>query len=159
MRRAYEVGRASARLRILGAREGGLKPTLLFALVVAAFAADAPAPSGNVIDLPTALRLAGANNLDVQIAREKLAESRAANDSTRAKFFPWIAPSIVVRRHENNIQAVNGPILDADKNSLAAGIALNAQFDIGEVYYQNLVARQVVRAGEAALTSRQHETT
>ena len=131
----------------------------LISLVTACAAAEAPAPSGNVIDLPTTLRLAGANNLDVQIAREKLAEARAANDSARAKFFPWIAPSIVVRRHENNIQAVNGPILDADKNSLAAGIAFNAQFDLGEVYYQNLVARQVVRAGEAALASRQRETT
>src|ERR1051325_8472588 len=29
------------------------------------------------IDLPTALRLAGAHNLDVRIAREKLAEARA----------------------------------------------------------------------------------
>jgi outer membrane protein TolC len=132
---------------------------LSISLAAAGAAADAPAPPGNVIDLPTALRLAGANNLDVQIAREKLAEARAANDSARAKFFPWIAPSIVVRRHENNIQAVNGPILDADKNSLAAGLALNAQFDLGEVYYQNLIAHQIVRAGEAALASRQHEMT
>jgi outer membrane protein TolC len=64
-----------------------------------------------------------------------------------------------VRRHENNIQAVNGPILDADKNSLAAGVALNAQFDLGEVYYQNLVAHQVVRANEAVFATRQRETT
>ena len=161
MSHAGEVGRASARRRTLRARKGGLKPALLFAFAVCTgvSAADAPAPPGNVIDLPTALRLAGANNLDVQIAREKLAEAHAASDSARAKFFPWIAPSIVVRRHENNIQAVNGPILDADKNSLAAGVALNAQFDLGETYYQNLVARQVVRANEAALASRQNETT
>jgi len=132
---------------------------LAFSFSLAAACAAADGPPGNVIDLPTALRLAGANNLDVQIAREKLSEARAANDSASARFFPWIAPSIVVRRHENNIQAVNGPILDADKNSLAAGVALNAQFDLGETYYQNLVARQVVRAGEAALASRQRETT
>mgnify|MGYP001555899271 CR=1 FL=1 len=132
---------------------------LLLLSFVSLVRAAEPAPTlpGNVIDLPTALRLAGASNLDVQIAREKLAEARAANDSARAKFFPWIAPSIVVRRHENNIQAVNGPILDADKNSLAAGLALNAQIDLGDVYYQNLVAHQLLRASEAALAGRQHE--
>jgi outer membrane protein TolC len=121
-----------------------------------AYAAD---PATGTIDLPTALRLAGANNLDVQIAREKVNEARAASDSARARFFPWIAPSIVVRRHDENIQAVNGPILDADKQSLAAGVALNAQLDLGETYYQNLVAKQVVRSNEAALAGRQREAT
>jgi outer membrane protein TolC len=115
-------------------------------------------PAGR-IDLPTALRLAGANNLDVQIAREKVNEARAASDSARARFFPWISPSVVVRRHDENIQAVNGPILDADKQSLAAGIALNAQLDLGETYYQNLVAKQLVRSNEAALAGRQREAT
>ena len=133
--------------------------TLLWLSAAVALAASESPPADGTIDLPTALRLAGANNLDVQMAREKLTEARAANDSARAKYFPWIAPSIVVRRHENNIQAVNGPILDADKNSLAAGIALNAQFDLGEVYYQNLIARQIVRSGEAAVTARQREIT
>ena len=121
--------------------------------------AHAPVSAAGTIDLPTALRLAGANNLDVQIAREKVNEARAASDSARARFFPFIAPSIVVRRHDENIQAVDGPILDADKQSLAAGIALNAQLDLGEVYYQNLVAKQVVRSNEAALAGRQREAT
>jgi outer membrane protein TolC len=122
----------------------------------ALYAAD---PVSGTIDLPTALRLAGANNLDVQIAREKVNEARAASDSARARFFPWIVPSIVVRRHDENIQAVNGPILDADKQSLSAGIALNAQLDLGETYYQNLVAKQLVRSNEAALAGRQREAT
>ena len=123
--------------------------------VVAAETATNP----NSIDLPTALRLAGANNLDVQIAREKVIEARAASDSARARFFPWIAPSIVVRRHDENVQAVEGRILDADKQSLSTGIALNAQLDLGETYYQNLVAKQIVRSNEAALAGRQREAT
>jgi outer membrane protein TolC len=64
-----------------------------------------------------------------------------------------------VRRHEENIQAVNGPILDADKQSLSTAIALTAQMDLGETYYQNLVARQSVRSSEAALAGRQREVT
>uniref|UniRef100_UPI0039C9A154 TolC family protein n=1 Tax=Horticoccus sp. 23ND18S-11 TaxID=3391832 RepID=UPI0039C9A154 len=119
-----------------------------------------PAPTTpSTIDLPTALRLAGAKNLDVEIARERVSEARAAHDSARARFFPWITPSISVKRHETNIQSVEGRILDADKQSLAAGILLTAQVDLGETYYQNLVARQGVRSSEAALAGRQREAT
>jgi outer membrane protein TolC len=113
----------------------------------------------NTIDLPTALRLAGANSLEVEIARERLNEARAASDSARARFFPWISPSVVVRRHDQNIQAVNGPIIDADKQSLAAAVTINAQIDVGETYYQNLVARQLVRSNEAVFAGRQREAT
>lgn len=117
------------------------------------------APRDGVIDLPTALRLAGANNLDVQLAREKVIEARAAEDGARAKFLPWVTPGIVIRRHENNIQAVNGPILDANKQSLAAGVAVTAQLDLGETYYQSLAAKQAVRVNEAGLAGRQREAT
>lgn len=120
----------------------------------AAFAADP-----QTVDLPTALRLAGANNLDVEIARAKADEARAAHDSARARFFPWIAPSVTIRRHDENIQNVEGRILDADKQSLAAAITLNAQLDLGETYYQNLVAKQRVKASEAEVAGRQREVT
>ena len=119
--------------------------------------ARAADPATGTIDLPTALRLAGASNIEVAIAREKVTEARAASDAARARYFPWITPSIVVRRHDENIQAVNGPILDADKQSLSAGVALNAQLDLGETYYQNLVAKQLVRSSEAAYAGRQRE--
>src|SRR4051812_36209971 len=45
--------------------------------------APVPAKTGSnvhVIDLPTALRLAGAQNLDIQIARERVAEARANDE-------------------------------------------------------------------------------
>lgn len=121
--------------------------------------AQAPAGAPQTIDLPTTLRLAGANNLDVQIAREKVNEARAAHDAARARYFPWIAPGITFRKHDDNIQNVEGRILDVDKKSLAAALVINAQIDLGETYYQNLVARQVVRAHEAALAGRQREAT
>jgi outer membrane protein TolC len=111
------------------------------------------------IDLPTALRLAGASNLDVAIAREKVNEARAASDSARARFFPFIAPSIVVRRHDDNLQDAPGRIINADKQSLSAGIGINAQLDLGETFYQNLVAKQLVRSSEAAFAGRQREVT
>ncbi|MGH7968899.1 MAG: hypothetical protein ACREIC_09260, partial [Limisphaerales bacterium] len=47
---------------------------------------DSPYP----IDLPAALRLAGARNLDIQLARERLSESQANRQSAVEQFFPWI---------------------------------------------------------------------
>ena len=143
--------------RVTGGMSLRSRAGLLFALAAGSlFAAE---PAAGTIDLPTALRLAGANNLDVQIAREKVAEARAASDSARSRFFPFLQPAIVVRRHDDNIQAVNGPILNADKQSLSAGVTLQAQIDLGETYYQHLVAKQQVRSNEAALLGRQREST
>ena len=131
-----------------------LAVALTFSVVSRLFATDPQS-----IDLATALRLAGARNLDVEIARERVNEARAAGDAARARFFPWVAPSIVIRRHEENVQDAGGRILDADKQSLSAGLALNAQLDLGETYFQNLVAKQVVKSNEAALAGRQREAT
>ncbi len=136
----------------------GWKPALALLCTWGVLGAAESPPAGT-IDLPTALRLAGANNLDVQIAREKVAEARAASDSARARFFPFIAPSVVVRRHDDNVQAVEGAVFNADKQSLSAAVTINAQIDLGETYYQNLVARQLVRSNEAALIGRQREAT
>jgi len=132
--------------------------TLVIAVATSLRAADQAAPTGGTIDLPTALRLVGASNLDVDLAREKVAEAQAAHDSARARFFPWITPALALRRHAGNSQAVNGPIIDADKQSLALGFALNSQLDLGETYFQSLVAQQLVRSSEIAVAGRQRET-
>ena len=120
----------------------------------AALLAAAPQP----IDLATTLRLAGADNLSVKIAREKLAEARADADVARERLFPWITTGFGFHQHENNVQAVDGKIVDADKRSFAAGVGLNAQWDFGEVYYQKLAAQQRARAEEAALTTQRQNT-
>ena len=131
-----------------------------FALATVAFVAApflavaAPQP----IDLATTLRLAGADNLSVRIAREKLAEARADADVARERLFPWVTAGLSLRQHENNLQTVEGRIIDADKRSFSAGVGLNAQWDFGDVYYQKLAAQQRVRAEEAALTTQRQNS-
>ena len=97
----------------------------LCVLTVAPWLASAQQTNGiYLIDLPTALRLAGAQNLDVQIARERLAEAKANHESAVAQFVPWLSPGAAYRRHENRIQAVDGSIFDADKQSYSVGGSL-----------------------------------
>src|SRR6059036_3386012 len=79
-------------------------------------ASPSRATTNNVypIDLPTVLRLANAQNLDIQIARERLKEAKANHESAVEQFFPWISPGVAYRRHEGRIQAVNGPIASVE---------------------------------------------
>src|SRR6266571_1705644 len=111
------------------------------------------------IDLPTALRLANAQNLDIQIARERLEEAKANHESAVELFFPWISPGAAYRRHENRIQDVVGNIIDADKQSYTVGGALTAQMDLGDAVYKSLAAKQLVNAADHALESQRQDST
>src|SRR5947207_12722266 len=111
------------------------------------------------IDLPTALRLANAQNLDIQIARERLKEGKANRESAVELFLPWISPGAVYRRHENRIQDVVGNIIDADKQSYPVGGAITAQMDLGDAIYKSLAAKQLVNAADHALESQRQDST
>ena len=125
---------------------------------------SAPPINGNtnkvyLIDLPTVLRLANAQNLDIQIARERLKEAKANRESAVELFFPWISPGAVYRRHENRIQDVVGNIIDADKQSYTVGGAITAQMDLGDAVYKALAAKQLINAADQALESQRQDST
>lgn len=100
------------------------------------------------IDLPSALRLAGAQNLDVQIAQERMNEAKAQYEQAREQFFPWLTPSLGYRHHSGNTQAADGTILDADYQSYTVGGALEAQVDFGSAIYKSLAAEQSAEAAQ-----------
>lgn len=128
------------------------------ALVSAAGGAQEHPNAAQPIDLPTALRLAGAQNLDVAIARERLAEARAGQESTLEQFFPWVSSGASYRRHQGRIQTVEGAIIDANKQSYVAGAALTAQADLGDAYFKTLAARQRVKAADQGLDAQQRDS-
>ena len=96
----------------------------------------------HAIDLATALRLAGANNLDVRIARERLAEARANQESATWQFFPWLAPGFAFRAHDHAVQNTEGDVIGVHRDSYTLGPALVAQVDVGDAIYKRLAARQ-----------------
>jgi outer membrane protein TolC len=120
--------------------------------VALAFGVSAQETNGiHSIDLATALRLAGANNLDVRLARERLAEARAIQESATWQFFPWLVPGFAYRAHDNAIQNVEGKVIDVHKDSYALGPAVLAQVDVGDAIYKRLAARQLAKAAEHAV--------
>ena len=117
------------------------------------------APDTHPIDLPTVLRLANAQNLDIQIARQRLDEARANRQSALELFFPWLSPGFAYRRHEDRIQDVAGNIIDADKQSYTLGGTLSAQADVGDAYYKSLVSKQLVTVADQNLESQRQDAT
>ena len=112
------------------------------------------------LDLPTALQLAGAQNLDVQIARERLAEAQANRQSALEQFFPWISVGAAYHRRDGVAQAVPaGTISDAHYQSYSPGAALAAQMDLGDAIYKSLAAKQLVKASDQALEAQRQDTT
>ena len=110
------------------------------------------------IDLPTALRLAGAQNLDVQIARERLVEAKANHRSAVAQFFPWVAPGITYRQHDDKLQDVAGNLIDVHKYSYAPGATVGVQLDLGDAIYKSLAAKQIAHAAGHALEAQRRES-
>ncbi len=111
------------------------------------------------IDLPTALRLVHAQNLDVQLAQKRLDEARANHDSALWQFFPWLSPGISLRRHEGRTQAVDGALLDVDKQSAALGGTVTAQIDIGDAVFKALATKQLANAASQGLDVQQQDAT
>ena len=142
---------------------------LVFRSAVAALLAvvcSVPAASTNgvaatnvlAIDLPAALQLAGARSLDIQIARQKLAEAKANRESSVWQFFPSVSPGFGYRRHDNLIQNVQGEIIDVHKDSYTVGPVIAAQVDLGDAIYKNLASRQLVKAAEFGVESQRQES-
>jgi outer membrane protein TolC len=112
----------------------------------------------HLIDLAATLQLAGAQNLDVQIAKERVNEAQASRQSAVQQFFPWIAPGVGYRRRDGLAQAVpSGIISDAHFQSYSPGASLNAQVAVGEAIYNSLAAKQLLKASAFALESQRQE--
>lgn len=109
------------------------------------------------IDLPSALRLAGARNLDVRIAEERLVDATAAKKIAIERFFPSVSSGIAYRAHDDAIQDVSGDVLDVHKQSYAPGMTIVVQTDIGDAIFKSLEARQMVKAAGAAVDAQRQD--
>src|SRR5258708_4216432 len=109
------------------------------------------------IDLATVLRLAGAQNLDVQLARNAVDEAHANYASAVERFLPSLAPSASYLQHTGRDQRVEGPLLDVSKHSDTAGAYLTAQIPVGDAIFSALQAHQLVTAGHARPTAQGRE--
>ena len=128
--------------------------SLLAAAVFAGEGASKPQP----VNLAAVMRLAGANNLDIQIAEQRLVTAQAEHEQALLQFFPYLSPGIAFTRHEGNIQAVDGPIIAANKQSLAAGANVVAQLELGDAIYKAMIAKRLATAAQFGAEAQRQES-
>ncbi len=132
----------------------GVTALLIASVAIAGTEKSPTSDVGNFrIDLPTVLRFAHARNLDIQVARERLAEAQANQEEAIWQALPWVSPGVNYRNHQDLIQDVVGNIIEVHKQSYALGPTSNLQLDIGDTLYKNLVARQLTKAARYAVAA------
>ncbi len=114
-------------------------------LPVTAGSGDTPLP----INLATALQLAGARPLDVQIAGRQVAAAAAAFDRARVLWLPNISVGADYFAHTGPQQNFAGEILRSNRNTFMAGFGPNVVFNVSDAVYSPLAARQDVAARQA----------
>ena len=133
-----------------------------FAGTVSGAQESAQPPSGEPttypIDLPTTLRLAGARNLDVQLARTAVDEAHANHTSAIEEFLPSVVPAASYLHHTGRDQRVEGQLIDVTKHAESAGVYATAQISVGEAVFHSLQSRQLITAADAGQAAQEQDT-
>ncbi|HTT01861.1 MAG TPA: TolC family protein [Steroidobacteraceae bacterium] len=124
----------------------------------AAAAAPAPAGASQIIDLPTVLRLAGLNDLDLALVREAEKQARAANDAATLRFFPWLSAGASYAKQTGAAQEVGGQMLSVDQQLYQRGVAANLQVELGSAIFEKLAARQRQQAAGFDVEASRNDT-
>jgi outer membrane protein TolC len=132
--------------------------------VAGAIAQEPPSPpkqgttSKYPIDLATVLRLAGAQNLDVALARSAVQEAHANYASAIERFVPSLVPGASYLRHSGPDQAVDGTLVDVTKHSQTVGVTAVAQIPVGEAIFEALQTHQLVGAASARQIAQEQDS-
>jgi outer membrane protein TolC len=83
-------------------------------------------PEVQPIDLDTALRLAGVQNPELNVARQRVLEAVAVRQLAAARFLPSINPGMNYDTHSGNLQQSNGNILSLNRSAVYVGAGASA---------------------------------
>ncbi|MBV6500446.1 MAG: hypothetical protein CJBNEKGG_02924 [Prosthecobacter sp.] len=100
------------------------------------------------VDLPTVMKLAGANNDEIQLARAKHTEALAESKLAWQRFWPSLTLGAGYRRTDGNVQDIAGAVFDVSKQQYSVGPNLMIDWSPGDIYYSALAAKQKALAAE-----------
>jgi outer membrane protein TolC len=106
---------------------------------------DAPLP----INLASALHLAGARPLDVQIAGRQVEAAAAVYDRAKLLWVPNLVVGLDYFGHAGLQQNFQGQIVGSNRNTFMSGLGPNVVFAFSDAVYAPLAARQDLRARQA----------
>lgn len=123
------------------------------------------------IDLPTALRLGEADNLQVALAREQIQQSYAEYSQAGVMWLPSLRSGVHYNKHEGPLLSSSGDIRDTSRGSLYAGAGAAAvgggspaipgvlvNFHLADALFQPLALQQRWGARENAASATRNDT-
>jgi outer membrane protein TolC len=136
---------------------------------------EKPADDRFPIDLATTLRLAGANNLQIAVASERVRQAQARLEGAKVLWLPSLNLGVGYNRHEGQIQDTRGDVIDVRRSSafvgggakvgsapLAGGSNGPAPFfvslSLADAIFAPLSERQLVKASDAARAATFNDT-
>ena len=115
------------------------------------------------IDLASALQLAGVQNPEILLARERIVEAVALHQLAAAQILPTLNAGTNVDNHNGNLQTSTGSIINVNRGSLYLGLGSGAvgagtvtipglvwSGNVSALLFQGLASKQVVRQQEFA---------
>jgi len=113
-----------------------------------AVGADLDSSTPRTLDLLSAMRLAGAENLDIAIVETRLEARRAGTDAAFSKYLPDLRLGFTALHHNGLRQAADSQVADQPMRSFGAGPAVSLNLDPVEARFQHLRALQIEDAAE-----------
>jgi outer membrane protein TolC len=111
-----------------------------------------------LIDLPTALRLANAENPQIRFASERIAVAQAQYEQASVLWLPHLSVGPRWLRHDGQIQDIRGEVITVSRSALFAGGGARLQVGVADAYFEPLAARQMVAASSAGQRAVTNET-
>jgi outer membrane protein TolC len=127
---------------------------------------DPQRPETYPIDLPTALRLAGANNLQIALATERARQAEARLQGAEVLWLPSLQAGTGYNEHAGRIQDTSGKIIDTQRSGVFFGGGPNfgpgaltggdgssrlaVGVPLGDLLFTPLAERQQKQAADAA---------
>src|SRR5438552_5950837 len=120
-------------------------------------------PESRPIDLASALQLAGVQNPEILLARQRVVEAVAQRQLAAAQILPSLNAGTNFDSHTGPLQRSTGQILEVNRGALYLGLGANAvgagtvnipgivwSGNVSEAIYGNLVTRQGLRQQQFA---------
>lgn len=100
------------------------------------------------VDLPTVIRLAMAQNFDIQQARQAVEAAYGGYESALGDAFPAIVPMAMFQRRDGHFLNTDGRIFDVGSGTFSASVAIDWVINPGQIIYNILAARKRLYASE-----------
>lgn len=101
------------------------------------------------INLASALKLANARPIDIQVAARQVEVAGAQYDRSKYSWLPSIYVGGDYFKHDGAVQNFQGQVLNANRTSAMGGFGANAVFGVSDGIFAPLAARQELKAREA----------